>query len=166
MTKRTLKEAWHARKIDMIQERPDSDFGVNFSTIQFYTIKHNSKLNYWIEPKLYQKIPELCFYVGVKFQVNRSSGKTCNIGQNRLYEFCYLLFLTCGLPIWQGSFSYKDVKAFFGNLLVLQWSLMGYNIIFKYDKNSLMFQNPFSYKDSLIILATQGKKGWWYLMTY
>ena len=92
--------------------------------------------------------------------MNRSSGKTCNIGQNRLYEFCYLLFLTCGLPIWQGSFSYKDVKAFFGNLLVLQWSLMGYNIIFKYDKNSLMFQNHFSYKDSLIILATQGKKGW------
>jgi hypothetical protein len=22
----------------------------------------------------------------------------------------------------------------------------------------------FSYKDSLLILATQGKKGWWYLM--
>jgi hypothetical protein len=92
MTKRTLKEAWHARKIDMIQERPDSDFGVNFSTIQFYAIEHKSKLNYWIKPKLYQKISELCFYVGVKLQMNRSSEKTCNIGQNMLYEFCYLLF--------------------------------------------------------------------------
>ena len=28
-----------------------------------------------------------------------------------------------------------------------------------------MFQNSFFYKDSLSILATQGKKGWWYLMT-
>jgi len=30
-----------------------------------------------------------------------------------------------------------------GNFLILQESLMGYNIIFKCDKNSLMFQNLF-----------------------
>jgi hypothetical protein len=61
-------------------------------------------------------------------------------------NFVIYLFFTCGRPIWQGSFSYKDVEAFFGNLLVLQGSLMGCNIIFKYDKNSLMFQNPFLIK--------------------
>jgi hypothetical protein len=37
---------------------------------------------------------------------------------------------------------------------------MGSNIIFKCGKNSLMFQNHFSYNDSLFIIATQGKKGW------
>ena len=48
-------------------------------------------LNYWIELKIYKNIPEVCVYVGVNFQVNRSSERTCDIGQNRLYEFCYLL---------------------------------------------------------------------------
>ena len=42
---------------------------------------------------------------------------------------------------------------------------MSRNIISKCGKDSLMFQNSFFYKDSLSILATQGKKGWWYLMT-
>jgi hypothetical protein len=41
--------------------------------------------------KLYQKIPEVCFYVRVNFQVNQRYEKTCDIGQNRLYEFCYLI---------------------------------------------------------------------------
>jgi hypothetical protein len=35
------------------------------------------------------------------------------------------------------------VTACFENLLVLQGSLMSCNIISKYDKDSLMFQNPF-----------------------
>jgi hypothetical protein len=48
-------------------------------------------LNYWIELKIYENIPETCVYVWVNFWVNRSSGRTCDIGQNRLYEFCYLL---------------------------------------------------------------------------
>jgi hypothetical protein len=51
--------------------------------------------------------------------------------------------LTCGVSIWQGSFSYKDVVACFGNLLVLQGSLMGCNIVSKCVKDSLMFQNSF-----------------------
>jgi len=41
---------------DRTRARSDSDFGVNFSTIQFYDIEHNSKSNHWIELKLYQKI--------------------------------------------------------------------------------------------------------------
>jgi hypothetical protein len=32
------------------------------------------------------------FYVGLKFQVNHSSGRHRNMGQQRLYEFCYLLY--------------------------------------------------------------------------
>ena len=43
----------------------------------------------------------------------------------------------------QGSFSYKHVGACFGNFLVPQGSLISYNIISKCGKDSLMFQNPF-----------------------
>jgi len=94
----TLWPIWNTnKKNDMIQPcdttqvRSDSDFGIKFSTVQFYAIEHNSKSNYWLELKLYQTIPEVFFYVGVNVQVNRSLEMTCDIGQNRLYEFCYLL---------------------------------------------------------------------------
>jgi hypothetical protein len=53
-----------------------------------------------------------------------------------------------------------NVAPRFLNFQVLQGSLMGYNIVSKCGKDSLMFQNPFSYKVSLFILATQGKNGW------
>jgi hypothetical protein len=55
-------------------------FWCKFSTVHFYSI----------ELKLYQKIPKVIFYVGVNFQVNQSLERTCDIGQNELYEFCYL----------------------------------------------------------------------------
>jgi len=34
--------------------------------VQFYGNDHNSKSNHWIMLKLYQKIPEVSFYVGVR----------------------------------------------------------------------------------------------------
>ena len=106
---------------DTTQERSDSDFGIKFSTVQFYAIEHNFKSNHWIKLKLYQKILEVFVYVGVNFQMNWSSERTCNIGQNRLYEFCYLLsfdlstsylarilFLKgCGNLFWEFSSSTK-----------------------------------------------------------
>ena len=60
---------------------------------------YRSVLHYWawlqIQPldklKLYQTILEVFVYVGVPFQENPRSETTCNIGSNRLYEFCYLL---------------------------------------------------------------------------
>jgi len=55
---------------DTNQARSDSDFGVKFSTFQFYVIEHNFKSNRWIKLKLYQKIPEVFVYVGVHFQEN------------------------------------------------------------------------------------------------
>jgi hypothetical protein len=58
-------------------------------------------------------------------------------------NFVIYFLLTCRLSIWQGFYSYKDVAACFKNLLVLQWSLMGCNIIFKCGKDSLVFQNSF-----------------------
>jgi hypothetical protein len=58
-------------------------------------------------------------------------------------NFVIYFRLTCGLFIWLGFFSYKDVAAVYGNFLVPQGFLMSCNIISKCDKDSLMFQNPF-----------------------
>jgi hypothetical protein len=52
------------------------------------------------------------------------------------------------------------------SFLFLQGYLIVIYIVSKCGKNSLMFQNLFSYNDSLFILTTQEKKSWWYLMTY
>jgi hypothetical protein len=60
-------------------------------------------------------------YLGLNSQVNRSSGKHRNIGQQRMYEFCYLLpfdlwtfylakilFLKgCGSLFWKSTNSIK-----------------------------------------------------------
>jgi hypothetical protein len=96
--------------------------------------------------------------------VTRSSQKTCNIGQNRLYEFCYLLpfdlwtsylarilFLQgCGSLFREFSSSTRIFNELQYNLQVRQ--------------GFIKVSESFSYKDSLFILATQGKKAWWYLM--
>jgi hypothetical protein len=58
-------------------------------------------------------------------------------------NFVIYFHLTRELSIWQESFFYKDVAAYFGNLLVLQGFLIGCNIVFKCGKDSLIFQNPF-----------------------
>ena len=68
-------------------------------------------------------------------------GKASQYGSTKAVRICFLL--TCGLPIWLGFFSYKDVGACFGNFLVQQESLMSCNIISKCGTDSLMFQNPF-----------------------
>jgi len=54
-------------------------------------------------------------------------------------NFVIYFLLTDGIPIWLGFFSYKDVVAGFGNLIVPQESLMSCNIISKCGKDSLMF---------------------------
>jgi hypothetical protein len=60
-------------------------------------------------------------YLGLKFQVNRSSGRHRNTGQQKLYEFCYLLpfnlwtsYLAmilfqkgCGRLVWKSTNSTK-----------------------------------------------------------
>jgi hypothetical protein len=66
--------------IDTIQAISDSVFGVKFLIVQFYAIEHNSKSNCWIDLKINQKVLDVFFYVGVKFQGNRISKTPCNIG--------------------------------------------------------------------------------------
>ena len=76
---------------DTIQERSNSDFDGKCATIQFYNNSHNSQSDRWIELKVYVESHDMLFYLGLKLQVNRSSGRHRKTGQQRLYEFCYLL---------------------------------------------------------------------------
>ena len=149
---------------DMTQARSDSDFGVRVSTFQFYAIEHNFKSNCWIKLQLYHKIPEVFVYVGVHFQVNPCSERTCDIGQNRLYEFCYLL----PFDLWT---SYLARILFLQGCERLFWEFPSSTRIFnELQYNIQVWQGfinvseSFSYKDSLSILAIQEKKGRWYLM--
>ena len=107
----------------------------------------------------------LSMNIGVYFQENPCSERTCNIGLNRLYKFCFLfsfdlwtfylakiLFLQrCSSLFWEFSSSTRIFNELQYNFQVWQ----GFINVLK----------SFSYKDSLFILATQGKKGWWFLMT-
>ena len=76
---------------DTIQERSNSDFDVKCATIQFYGNNHNSQSDSWIGLKFYVEFPDIFSYLGLNFQDNLSSGRHCNMGQQRMYEFCYLL---------------------------------------------------------------------------
>jgi len=76
-------------------------------------------------------------YLGLKFHVNRSWERHCKMGQQRLYEFCYLL----PFDLWTSYsamilFLKGNMAAYFGNLLILQRSLMGCNIVSKCGKDS------------------------------
>jgi hypothetical protein len=59
--------------------------------IQFYGNSHNAQSDCWIKLKFYVESPDMLSYLGLKFQVNRSLARHRNTGQQRLYEFCYLL---------------------------------------------------------------------------
>jgi len=77
--------------IDTIQVRSNSNFDVKSAPIQFYGNSHNSQSDRWIKLKFYVESPYILSYLGLKVQVNRSSLRHQNTGQQRLYEFCYLL---------------------------------------------------------------------------
>jgi hypothetical protein len=93
-------------------------------------------------------------------QVNPCLERTCDIGQNRLYEFCYLLpfdlltsylamilFLQgCGSLFWEFPSSTRI-------FIDLQYNLQVW-------QGFINVSELFLYKDSLSFLATQGKKGW------
>ena len=108
-------------RTDTIQERSNSDFDVKCATILFYRNIHNSQFDRWIKLNFYVESPDMVSYLGLKFQVNRSLGRHRNTGQQRLYEFCYLLpfdlwtsylariiFLKgCGSLFWESPISTK-----------------------------------------------------------
>jgi hypothetical protein len=76
---------------DTIQARSNLDFDVKCAIIQFYGNSHNSQSDSWIGLKFYMESPDMLAYLALKLQVNRFSGRHHDTGQQRLYEFCYLL---------------------------------------------------------------------------
>jgi hypothetical protein len=130
------------------------DFSVKFYVVQFYSIEHYSKSNRWIKLKLYQIVPEVFFYVGVNVQVNWSLGRACDIIQNRMYEFCYLLPLDLGT-------SYLARIVFLQGCGNLFWESLSFTRIFNGLQHSFQVcqgfinvSESFSCKDSLFILVT------------
>ena len=149
---------------DTTQVRLDSDFGVKSATVQVYGNSYNSQSNRWIKLK-FCGLSRHVVLLWVKISGQSEFGRHHNTGQQRLYEFCYLLpfdlwtsylvrilFLQgCGSWLWEFSSSTRIFNELQYNLQVWQ--------------GFINVSESFSYKDSLFILATQGKKGWWYLMT-
>jgi hypothetical protein len=151
--------------IRVMKKQSDSDSNVKCATVQFYGNNHNSQFDSWIRLKFYVESSDMLSYLRLNFQVNRSLERHGNTGQQRLYKFCYLLpfdlwtsylvrilFLQgCDSWFWEFPSSTRICNELQYNLQVWQGFI---NVL-----------ESFSYKDSLFILATQGKKGWWYLMT-
>jgi hypothetical protein len=165
MTHGTHCESDTVQPYDTTQVRLDSDFGVKCTTVQVYGNSYNSQSDHWIELKVYVDSLDMLSYYGLRFQVNQSLGRHHNTSQKRLYEFYYLLpfdlwtsylvrilFLQgCDSWLWEFSSSTRIFNELQYNLQVWQ--------------GFINVSKSFSYNDSLFILATQGKKGWWYLMT-
>ena len=76
---------------DTTQVRSDSDFGVKSATVHVYGNNHNSTSDRWIGLIFYVDSPDISYYLGLKLQVNRSSGRNRNTSERRLYGFYYLL---------------------------------------------------------------------------
>ena len=76
---------------DTTQVRSDSDFGIKSATVYVQSNSHNFQSGHWIGVIFYVDSPNMFAYLGLKIQVNRSSGRHRNTSQQRLYGFCYLL---------------------------------------------------------------------------
>jgi hypothetical protein len=96
--------------------------------------------------------------------VNQSSERTCDRGQNKLYEFCYLF----SFDMWTFYLTRIIFIREYDNLF---WEFSNFIRIFNELKHNFQewqrFINvpeSFSYKDFLFILATQEKRAgtiWW-----
>jgi hypothetical protein len=97
-------------------------------------------------------------YLSLKFQVNQNSGRHRNTGQQRLYEFCYLL----PFDLWT---SYLARILFLKGCGSLFWESLNSTKIFNgLQHNFQLWQGfinvleSFSYKGSLFIIATKKRK--------
>ena len=128
---------------DTTQVRSDSDFGVKSAAVQVHGNSHNPQSDRWIGLIFYMDSPDMFYSLGLKIKSIWVRKGTAILVNGGCTNFVIYFHLTCGLPIWLGFFSYKDVAVGFGNFLVPQGSLMSCNIFYKCGGDSLMFQNPF-----------------------
>ena len=143
---------------DTIQERSNSDFDVKSASIQFYGNSHNSQSDRWIALKFYMASSDMFSYVGLTFQVNRSSRRHRNMGQQRLYEFCYLLPFDLQTSYLARILFLKGCDSLFWEFLISTKIFNGLQHSFQVWQGFINVSESFSYKDSLFILATKKKK--------
>ena len=105
----------------------------------------------------YEASPDMLFYLGLKFQVNRSLGRHRNAGQQKLYKFCYLL----PFELWT---SYLVRILFLQGCCSLFWEsptstkiFNGLHHSFQVWQRFINVSESFSYKDSLSIQAITRK---------
>ena len=94
-------------------------------------------------------------YVGLEFQVNRSSGRHRNMGQQRLYEFCYLLPFDLWTSYLARILFLKGCGSLFWESPIFTKIFNGLQHSFQVWQGFINVLESFSYKDSLFILATK-----------
>ena len=130
---------------DTTQVRLDLDFGIKNATVQVHGNNYNFQSDCWIRVIFYVDSPNMFYYLGLKIRSIEVREGTAILVNEGCTNFVIYFHLTCGLPIWLGFFSYKDVAAGFRNFLVPQGSLMSCNIISKCGKDSYCFRILFLY---------------------
>jgi hypothetical protein len=144
--------------VDTIQARSNSDFDVKRAPIQFYSNSHNSQSDHWIGLKVYVESPDMLSYLGINFQVYRSSGRHRNMGQQRLYEFCYLLPFDLWTSYLATILFLKGCGSLFWESPICTKIFNGLQHSFQVWQRFINVLESFSYKDSLFILATKKRK--------
>ena len=125
---------------------------------------HNYDINYfcWLGVgHVTSQCPNIFFHIGLKVQVNYSSVRSCDTGQQMQYKFCYLLLF----ELWT---SYLEMNFFlimqrYSTTYFLEFpsSIRFFNrqqYIFQVWPRFLNIQKSFSYKDYLFVLTTQGQE--------
>jgi hypothetical protein len=140
------------------KKQSDSNSDIKCTTVKFHVNSHNSQFDCWIRLTFYVESHVMFSYVGLKFQVNLSSGRHRNTGQQRMYKFCYVL----PFGLWT---SYLARILYLQGCDSLFWKSPSSTRIFNELQHSFQgwqgFINVsefFSYKDSLFILATTRKE--------
>jgi hypothetical protein len=134
--------------IDTIQEMSNSDFEVKCATIQFYGNNHNSQSHRWIKLKFYVESLDMFSYLFLNFQVNRSSGRHRNTGQQRLYEFCYLLPFDLWTSYLARILFLKEYDSLFWKSTNSTKIFNGLQHDFQVWQGFMIISESFSYKDS------------------
>jgi hypothetical protein len=134
--------------IDTIQEMSNSDFEVKCATIQFYGNNHNSQSDRWIKLKFYVESLDMFSYLFLNFQVNRSSGRHRNTGQQRLYEFCYLLPFDLWTSYLARILFLKEYDSLFWKSTNSTKIFNGLQHNFQVWQGFMIISESFSYKDS------------------
>jgi hypothetical protein len=143
---------------DTIQARSNSDFDVKWATIQLYGNNHNSQSDRWIGLKVYMESPDMFSYLGLQFQINRSSARHRNTGQQRLYKFCYLLPFDLSTFFFARILFLKGRGNWFWKSTNSTKIFNGLQHTFQVWQGFIIISKSFSYKDSLFILATKMKE--------